>query len=143
MKANRAEPEGATTRRNLRAYARWLRGSPLHPWWLMPKRAVDAQIRACRGTVLYIGAADRWLHSKLAPEATYIALDYPTTAIGLYGTCPDGFGDARSLPFATTSIDAVTCYEVLEHVRDPVQVLVQIARVLSPGGVAELTMPFL
>src|SRR3546814_8298831 len=69
--------------------------------------------------------------------AEYIALDYPTTAIDLYRTKPHVFADARKMPFAHASIDAIACYEVLEHVREPDAVLAEDARVLVPGGIAD------
>ena len=106
-------------------------------------RGVDRRILECGGIVLDIGSADRWLESALFPSARYVAFDYPATACNLYGTRPDVFGDAAYLPFADGVVDAVACYEVLEHVADPDRVLAEIRRVLSPGGVAELSMPFL
>lgn len=129
--------------KGLRNYARRWARTPLHPQWLMPQRKVDEQIRNCRGLVLDIGAADRWVQRELKASVSYLAFDYPVTAIGLYGTRPDVFGDASRLPFRDASMDAVVCYEVLEHVREPERVIAEISRVLMSGGVAELTMPFL
>lgn len=129
--------------RHLRARFGWLVHTPLHPQWLMPRRNAADALRACRGTVLDIGAADRRLSDVLNPESWYLALDYPTTAIALYGARPDVFADARRLPFADGSIDAIACFEVLEHVRDPDAVIREIARVLVPGGVVDMSMPFL
>jgi len=109
----------------------------------MPKRSVAMEIRCCGGVVLDIGAADGWVERQLSGAARYVALDYPDTALALYGTRPHVFADACRLPFSDRSISAVTCYEVLEHVRDPEGLIAEVARVLSPGGVAEFTMPFL
>lgn len=95
------------------------------------------------GKVLDIGAGDRWLERKLNPEATYVALDYPSTGRDLYGATPHVFADAATLPFADGTFDAVVCLEVIEHVPDPERVLAEIARVLRPGGRAWLSMPFL
>lgn len=127
----------------IRRYASWLRRTPFHPQWLMPKKMVCSEIRACRGFVLDVGAADGWVAAQLESAEKYISLDYPDTAVRLYGTRPDVFADASCLPFADASIEAVACYEVLEHVRQPDAVLAEIARVLAPGGMVELTMPFL
>lgn len=127
----------------LRKHAARLVSTPLHPQWLLPSRRVDPRIRSKAQVVLDIGAADQWLRAHLADGTTYIALDYPTTAVGLYGFRPQIYADATRLPFADETIDAVACYEVLEHVRDPDQVIIEIARVLVREGVVEFTMPFL
>lgn len=56
---------------------------------------------------------------------------------------PDLQADAAALPLAAGSQEAVLCSEVLEHVRDPRQVLAQVWRVLAPGGCLLITVPFL
>lgn len=43
--------------------------------------------------------------------------------------------DAYSLPFADQSFDVVTAMDFLEHVDDPARVILEISRVLRPGGV--------
>lgn len=95
------------------------------------------------GSVLDIGAADRWIEPHLPASAHYIALDYPATGRDLYGGHPHVFADARSLPFADASMDGVLCLEVLEHVSDPAWVVAESARVAKPGGSVWLSMPFL
>ncbi|MFO7169114.1 MAG: class I SAM-dependent methyltransferase [Chloroflexota bacterium] len=46
----------------------------------------------------------------------------------------------EALPLPSASFDAVVCWDVIEHVRDPSQVLAEIGRVLRPGGVALVTV---
>jgi SAM-dependent methyltransferase len=43
--------------------------------------------------------------------------------------------DAHDLPFADDSFDVVHAHQVLQHVADPVEVLRQMRRVTTPGGV--------
>lgn len=126
----------------LREFARRLASTPLHPQWLVPRGHVPDGLTNAKGTLLDIGAADRWISRHLPTGVWYIALDYPTTGRDLYGAFPDVFADGATLPFADGVIDVVTCFEVLEHVRSPEAVLSEIARVLRPGGVAYLSMPF-
>lgn len=127
----------------LRALSRWVARTPIHPQWLMGPKIPPAGLVGSGGSVLDIGAADRWLQAHLGPDAQYVALDYPATGQVLYGARPDLFADAAYLPFADGTFGAVACLEVLEHVRMPDQVLAEIARVLRPEGVAYVSMPFL
>ncbi len=51
-------------------------------------------------------------------------------------------GDIQRLPFAEASFDAVLLSEVLEHLEDDLGGLRQIHRVLKPGGVLAITVPY-
>jgi ubiquinone/menaquinone biosynthesis C-methylase UbiE len=51
--------------------------------------------------------------------------------------------DIRQLPFRNETFDGVLCIEVLEHVPDPSQAVSELHRVLRPGGVMLLTVPFM
>jgi SAM-dependent methyltransferase len=61
----------------------------------------------------------------------------------MYHAKPHVFADGTRLPFRDASMDAIVCLEVIEHVRDPEQLLAEIHRVLKPGGRALMSMPFL
>lgn len=128
---------------SFRTWATRLRRTPLHPQWLLGRRRPPAGIDSARGTVLDIGASDRWILPHLPPGVHYVALDYPATVTEFYSGRPDVFADACRLPISDESVDAVICLEVIEHVADPVRAVCEIGRVLRPGGTAWLSMPFL
>ena len=124
-------------------WASALARTPLHPQWLLGRRHVPDGLGDASGTILDIGAADRWIELHLSADADYVALDYPSTGRDLYGARPHVFADAVYLPFPDGRFDGVICLEVLEHVPDPALVMSEIARVLRPGGRAWISMPFL
>jgi SAM-dependent methyltransferase len=122
-----------------------LRRTIFHPQWLVLRNddIQRAWVREnARGLVLDIGSADgrarEWIEN-----CEYVSLDYPTTAVAMYGTRPDVFADGAALPFAGASFDTVLLLEVLEHVADAPGVLAEIARVLKPGAVLLISVPFL
>jgi len=43
-------------------------------------------------------------------------------------------GDALNLPFAASTFDAVSAMDLLEHVEQPQRVILEVSRVLRPGG---------
>ena len=49
--------------------------------------------------------------------------------------------DAREIPFRDNFFDAAFCFEVLEHVDNPVEVISEIQRVLKKGGYVTILIP--
>ncbi|MBS0461925.1 MAG: class I SAM-dependent methyltransferase [Proteobacteria bacterium] len=130
----------------LRNWLAPLRHTVLHPQWFAFREAKPTRQwvgKIAYGRVLDIGCADGWAKQALSGQCQYVGLDYPTTAQGIYGTRPDVFADGARLPFLDDSFDSVLLLEVLEHVAQPGAVLTEIRRVLKPGGVLLLSMPFL
>lgn len=131
-------------RLGLRMYNR-LRGSALHPQWLTDRfqRSIRPPLAALRNhTILDIGSGNSQRAALLHESNRVICLDYPATN-QRYDLRPDLFGDARMLPIAGESIDAVFLFEVLEHVPTPQRVIEEIRRVLRPRGRLFLSTPFL
>ena len=65
-------------------------------------------------------------------EAGELAADHPATAVQ---------GDALALPFPDATFDRVIASEVLEHIPDDRAAMVELARVLRPGGTMAVTVP--
>jgi len=128
---------------SLQLIAKRFRHLPLHPQWLLGRKAVPDGLENITGLVLDIGAADRWIQSHLSNKAQYIALDYPPTGMHLYDASPDVFGNITKLPFRDNQFNVVICLEVLEHVNDPWRGFAEISRVLKKEGEAWISMPFL
>lgn len=81
-------------------------------------------------------------YAELFAHCAYRTQDWPGS-LHLQGRVPDLVGDLHGpLPVEAESFDAVLCTEVLEHVRDPAAVLRELHRILAPGGVLGITVPF-
>jgi len=124
---------------------RWVRRTPLHPQWFVSSDQDSRRrhLHRLSGTVLDIGCSDRALESQLPSGCCYLGLDHYVTARAFYDTRPDVFGDACKLPLRDDCMDGVMVFEVLEHVPDPQAALSEIARVMRPGGVFLLSVPFM
>ena len=137
--------EKPSLRQRLRHSLRPLLSTPLHPQWLVARqnRGRTAWIaQRATGDALDIGCANREIKPALSGCSSYLGLDYPATATGMYKSRPDVFGDARCLPFADASFDTILLLDVLEHVAYPESVLAEAARVMRRGGRLLLTIPF-
>jgi 2-polyprenyl-3-methyl-5-hydroxy-6-metoxy-1,4-benzoquinol methylase len=98
--------------------------------------------------VLDIGCGEGYgsaMLSRSAPEV--VGVDYSPAAISHARQAYQGqnlrfeSGDARQLTFSSGAFDAVTCFEVIEHIEDDESLLASVARVLRPGGWLILSTP--
>ena len=55
--------------------------------------------------------------------------------------CVFGVGNIKNIPIENSSLDAVVCSEVLEHVDSPNESIQELVRVLKPGGIMALSVP--
>jgi len=99
-----------------------------------------------RGTLLDVGCGQMpYREHILAQNPTitrYVGLDFAT---GKYAARqrPDLTWDGLAIPLADASVDCAMATEVLEHCPEPLAVLTEIRRVLTPGGNLFFTTPFL
>lgn len=107
------------------------------------RRDIRADGGCLKGRLLDVGCGNKPYRPFLKNVKSYVGLDYPATkAIQDFQERPEVLGDARRLPFADASFDAVLCAQMLEHVDRPDRVLQEIGRVLKPGGAGILSVPF-
>ena len=89
--------------------------------------------------VLIIGGA------KISPKSPYRAarnIRFVTSDI-YYSPSTNVLADGHFLPFRDASFDGVSIQAVLEHVLDPYTVVLEIHRVLKPGGIVYAETSFL
>jgi ubiquinone/menaquinone biosynthesis C-methylase UbiE len=54
---------------------------------------------------------------------------------------PEWDADSMPIPFSDSTIDVIHAYHFLEHVKNPINLLNEISRVLKPGGHANIVVP--
>ena len=93
--------------------------------------------------VLDLGCAGGFMAEALADKGACVTgIDPAVQSIDAARTHADASGKAikydvgvgEDLPYKDDCFDAVVCVDVLEHVADLTKVLVEVARVLKPGG---------
>lgn len=122
-----------------------LRGTILHPQWhafRQHNRTHEILTAIEQQQVLDIGSGDSAYRDRLQQHNQLVTLDYPATN-ARYTRLPDVFGNAESLPFRSQQFDSVIMFEVLEHVPNDRQSANELFRVLKPGGLAYVSIPFI
>ena len=87
------------------------------------------------GTFLESLDSDRWqLHGiEMSPVSARIAEQRSGANIFV--------GDVLEAPFRPESFDVITCFDVLEHVYQPREVLARVGKWLKPGGIFYVLVP--
>lgn len=99
-------------------------------------------LKYARGNVLDVGCGNKPFFPSLEKNIqSYIGVDDIHTPH--LNNQIDIFADAGRLPFKKEYFDLVLLTQVLEHVKSPSEVLVEIRRVLKTGGVLLISWPFL
>ncbi|MEW9546825.1 class I SAM-dependent methyltransferase [Nonomuraea sp. NPDC050783] len=116
-------------------------------WWYRERRAIlrrELRELGRPGVALDVGAAGGG-NTRVLAEAGWDATATDTSEAALEVARQRGVNavraDARALPFESGSVDLVTAFDVLEHIREDHLVTEEIARVLAPGGHALIAVP--
>ncbi|MGO4416938.1 class I SAM-dependent methyltransferase [Cupriavidus sp. KB_39] len=96
------------------------------------------------GRVLDVGAGQSPWRAWLPASTTYQGIDVGhADEFGMGSKRYDViYYDGRLMPFDDATFECVLCIEVLEHSEDPQLLVSEMARVLQPGGVMLLTVPW-
>jgi SAM-dependent methyltransferase len=111
-------------------------------WWYVARtdllRCVLQPFVGRPARVLDVGSADGpsvdWLR---AHDGHHVTLDIDPRGLGADGVC----GSALALPFADETFDVIGAFDVLEHCEPEAQALVEMGRVLTPGGRLLISVP--
>ncbi len=92
------------------------------------------------GKTLDVGCGSKpYAHLYHSNEYVGLEIDSPQNRASKNA---DYYYDGNRFPFADGIFDSVVANEVFEHVFNPDQFLCEVFRVLAPGGMILLTMPF-
>jgi colanic acid/amylovoran biosynthesis glycosyltransferase len=109
------------------------------------KRALKEVLLKFHGVLLDVGSASMPYKPLLIAEAKnmsgYISLDLKPSE--RYPFNPDLIWDGKTIPLQDNAVNCAIATEVFEHFPNPETVMVEILRVLEPGGILFFTVPFL
>lgn len=130
-------------------YERSIASNPLKKYWHTLKVITFKKLigRKQPKTILDVGCASGRMAneiSKVFPTSKITAVDVYQKAISFgkkhYPHIKFIKADAHKLPFKTNSFDLVICYEVIEHLVNPLKSLLEIKRVIKKDGHAIIAM---
>lgn len=110
--------------------------------------ALRRHVRNATPVLLEIGCSSGFLLSDLSSQfatATVVGSDFLSEPLERLAAHLPGIPllqfDAVRCPLPTASVDAVILLNVLEHIKDDLEALKQVARILNPGGIAVIEVP--
>ena len=117
--------------------------------WLDPvQNLIESEIREAsarlrEGQIVLDAGAGEARHKEYFKRARYVALDSGYGDDSWDYSNLDILGDLEKVPLRTGSVDCILCMVVLEHTRNPRQVILEFARVLKKDGTLIMVVPFL
>lgn len=123
-------------------------GILFNPIWLSAYR-LRSQIELAIKQIVF-SASDKWLdvgcglrpYEIYFPNNTYYGVDIMVSGRARSLKAPDYYYDGKKLPFKNNSFEGVISTQVLEHTSDPRHFILEIHRILKPGGRLIISLPF-
>ncbi len=97
-----------------------------------------------KGTLIDVGCGRMPYRAYIMERAgvkKYIGVDWPGSPYHI-ATPPDVYWDGKELPFEENFADTCIATEVFEHLPNATEVAREINRILKPGGILFITVPF-
>jgi ubiquinone/menaquinone biosynthesis C-methylase UbiE len=124
-------------------------------WWFVARRNLiaallaDLRPHASPLKILDIGCGTGAMLDVLAPYGKVVGADFSPEALSFCRSRGERNGneynlvraDVRRLPFAENQFDVVTAMDIIEHIDRDKDALLEICRVLAPGGRLFATVP--
>ena len=120
------------------------------PWFMngLKLRYLLAELRSVHGKVLDLGCgagAVAKAVKRARPDLDVVGCDLSKAALAAATVSPENVtfrrASAETVPFEDGEFDFVWIFDVLEHVESPEQVMLEVARVLRPGGRFHIVLP--
>ena len=102
--------------------------------------AVDPRV-ADTDVLIDVGCGSKPYESYFSVDR-YVGVDLEVSGHPQADKRCDLFFDGKALPFEADYADVVLCTQAIEHSMEPGGLMREMARVLKPGGVLILTLPF-
>ncbi len=130
----------------------YIRKQDFHPSFLgiftnpfyFARRGIQKNIKQfapkLQGRCLDIGCGNKNYEHYYTHVVEYVGLEYDQERNKKKAA--DFFYDGNTFPFENSCFDSVVSNEVLEHVFNPTEHISEMHRVLKPGGMILLTLPF-
>jgi SAM-dependent methyltransferase len=116
-----------------------------HPFYFVRKGILSAIVEnSCqlKGKLLDFGCGSKPYKSLFSHTEEYVGLDFQGEGHSHEGENVDVFYDGNTIPFPDNYFDSILCSEVFEHLFSLDQLLIEMNRVLKPGGKILITCPF-
>lgn len=118
--------------------------SLFHPYYFIRSRllkSVAEQAHNLKGRLLDFGCGSK-PYKNLFGVDEYIGVDFVNEGHPHDNEQIDVYYDGKTIPFPDNFFDSILCSEVFEHVFNLPEILLELNRVLKPGGRILITCPF-